>query len=300
MDYLYCGNIAAGNCRFSGERDLFLSPVFRRWHLSLLCGVPLEALEEESRNRAGLPERGLLDYLICREDRPIMALALGEESPDPPAGILSLRLPHTSSADILDKTQTALWKFFQNGPPASAPGPRVHLRTVPQNRLEDLAEAHLARCTFGRGWFPTEYGKSLGLVRRWSAMEGLLSPDLVCAPEAWPAHIRPRLAPRREEDCAGFARKIDRLDRGLSADPAYGRAIAARFADMPLEDYLRDCPEALDQLRRELGPAPRTYREAAVAINSLLLQRNKTKGRELMLLLAEPLLAESENKQKGR
>ena len=65
--------------------------------------------------------------------------------------------------------------------------------------------------------------------------------------------------------------------------------LISALRDIPLEEYLRDDPELLRELRGLYSPPPATFGEAAAVIEAVCWSQESERGHRLMYRCAEPI-----------
>lgn len=322
---------------------LMNAEVFQKNHkLTLYCGVPREALgAREQTPPPGGPVGQAFDYVCCKGDVPILTVTLVSESRwGAPAedgrsgsGAAQLNLPDVLSLAFpdneLEKAQQCIADVLGKAAGIAADQELRFLgqEVEPASQLEQemLAAKLLRPVPFhgggpspkrGRGQKePTQYGWECGLMLGFSAGENHAyackvyyvphAPALCGALSRRNAHGDAR----QWRETIPLEQSLTRLRQGLPSDSAYSAIQVQKMADMPLDDYLRDFPEELADLRRALPELEEdaVYRDAAALIHRRSCQRTWTEEPGLSTeyswctqILAKPLLRACQEWRKGR
>lgn len=285
-----CVNIKSGYWNYPFERALATSPPFRRNGLRLCCDVPATDLEPaECTAAAGrLQENGRIDYLVCKGDQVILSIMVPQEQSNPapfavcePPWIPSLRL---TGRDLKIQNTPVVERWLEKHL-AEAGSAHARLPTI-QPSQEVLALMLRARLLEPSSLVPTEYGRELGVIRQYLLVKGAVTRRPCFSAAVLEKRLLPVLQPPRaappEQDRLPLARRIRQLDEDA----------VRQFARTPLHVYMRDFPDELVQLDPEGELA--TYQDAASYIYYLLQNVvSEDKGKELMRLLALPLLRQA-------
>lgn len=147
------------------------------------------------------------------------------------------------------------------------------LRPIPVELSEKMEQARLLRPEAGSGaWEPSPLGARYGIVRGFRFLDGQGACRTFFAAEEPLNELKDLLAGsqgvQESRKVIPMAERLARLAMGVPGNDAYAVELIKRLGDMPLEQYMGQCPDKLEQLRRELpgGPA-NTVGEAAVQIS---------------------------------
>lgn len=152
------------------------------------------------------------------------------------------------------------------------------LRPVPPEFHEKMVRARLIKPRFGSYiWEPTPLGARYGLVHGFMLLDGRRTCHTFFIQAASLDALKDLLTGGRPNQGAQESRKIipleERLNRmavGLPGNDAYAVELVRRLGDMPLGQYMGQCPDKLEQLRKELPGGPvNTVREAAARISEV-------------------------------
>ena len=296
--------------------------VFRENALCLYCDVPIRDLHpvEGTACRQMAPGSGQdeerIPYLICRDDEALLSFAWLDRADkylsDRAEGLLHMRVsiegllhlwvfveePDDTARLIKDTLEKLLSQ-------PTRPAWFYQAQSIPTEFRKGLEkERMLARC--GLSTLPTEYGRDNGIIRGY---RGKASGIPRCGPfcsEQTLERLADTLKKRRTADAGpvreqlSFAQRIEQLNRGLPGNSGYSMAVVRRFANMRLDDYMRDFPKELAELREYLPDHIITYRQAAAAIHQMLLSAEEQEdGQRLMRNLAQPMASRFREKPKG-
>lgn len=149
----------------------------------------------------------------------------------------------------------------------------------------------LARLGFceaaGGGWIPTQRGEDAGLITLFrKGKDGAAQPEL-----RWSAPTRQALLGSLEPGPIPLNVREARLGRELASSDYFAAQAVRQLAEMPLEDYFRDCPEVqqadLEKLQKTLGLGRGClFRTAAAALYRRLKSVRDAREENRVLLLA--------------
>jgi len=314
---MYCNNIAVRNeYLFSAIEQTQLGDFLQEHQLSLYHGVPVSDLSPMDGSAAPPAQDGWITFLVCQGDAALLAAYMPRakwdrgDSPDGFPGLLTLELPDGSPISMCSAIECALESLLSRG---DKPHWRFLGRPVPPERVPELARARLVElsyCDRLLKWSPTEYGIDCGLVQSCEFSDGQdIQIGIWCSERtrvnlekilAW----EPAGAGANTAEAIPLSERIARLDQGLCGS---GVEAVRRFANTPLDDYMRDFPEELARMRKALPAlgASATYQDAAVLVYWLMQDRElwpeelresflmlyPGTGTRLMRDLALPLLA---------
>lgn len=301
------------NREIQGTEDLYSHightlgnhPLFRDNSLTLFCGVPFTLLLPD--NPPLMDE--YLDFVICQGQDIITVIKAERPELDQPAQNQLHPLFCEPSQDQLHRLfcESALpselnWSIFDSlvftypnqavSPIVSlinqalhTPGPHIKtsLRPIPAKLLQELSAPHIQALTkkeAGRtkGWYPTEYGRSLGILQGFQTDKNGRVRSLLCCAEKNLDTLRQAISwgeqtllPQTQETQrkTSLAQRISLVDQGLPDNNTAAATLedqVLKFAQTPLTDYLQGNPEGLSELQR-IFPDAHTYQQAASCIS---------------------------------
>lgn len=297
-------------------RHLMELEVFQKNRLRLYCGVPVSDLAALNGSDSPPPGSGWFTFLICRGDTALLAANLppeewdrGDQDGGVP-GLLTLELPEATCVSVCQTIEQALKRLLSK---ERTYGCRFLGHPVPPERLPELARAQMVEqshnCMYQQlDWLPTEYGTDCGLVLGYVLQDDGDFQEWPWCSEQTDVYLKKILAwepagtGTQWKDDIPFSQRVERLNRGLHSDSSHSTRTVRRFAETPLDDYLKEFPKALAELRKAMPMlgASATYQDAAVLVYWLLQDRETRPkelrdldghlGRRLMEHLALPLL----------
>lgn len=265
------------------------APLFQKGHLTLYCGVPVKYLLPDDCQ----PVHESLDFVICRGQEALMALKLVETKPEPPS---AARLPA-----MLQKAgfPPGFMQFFRSSAffesdaewifqaviapsldlPENVTPVKIPLRPIPFKLLKALS-APSVRALFAetrnrkKAWYPTEYGRSIGIMQGFRTDKNGGVHALLCCAEQSLGLLQQTVSwgengpPEPPKEPLSFSQRADLINRGL---PSFGITpimnLVQHFGEMPLEEYFRDDPKGLD-LFRQTFPKAGNYQQAAACLEN--------------------------------
>lgn len=309
---MYCKNIVTRGNTCAYATDLMEAEVFRENRLSLYTDVPVSDLVPEDRSSAPAYQEGWITFLICRGDTAILAAYLPRKDwnrgsqPDGFPGLLTLEIPENTCECVrttitqalekmLSKERKYKWHFYRR------PVRTEQLQTLYQERMLEVVRGRHGGLSFilneygiDRGLFPGCVFQDDGTWQLdfWASERtyGNLERILEGKPESARTPCKKQMS---------FSERLDRLDRGIRTSSVEA---VRRFANVPLDNYLKDFPEELAELRRQLPVLGEnaTYQDAAVLVYWLmepsaarpeeLREVSSSVGAMLMEYLSRPLL----------
>jgi len=273
-----CNNIGLYEDLYFSAQGLTHSEIFQERRLSLFCSVPFSDLAAADGRTAPPPQDGRITLLVCQGDTALLAANLARKDQAPPTdgipGLLTLELQDRSCYQAAEAIEEALKGLL--GKDLSYPC-RFLGRLIPPGQLEELSQAQLVRIFYDQEepveMQPTDYGFDCGLVYGYTFSDsGSLETGVWCS-EQTDANLEKILAQISPK--ARTSRRIpleERLSQPSQKPLARDVEAVRRFADRRLDDYLKDFPETLAEVRRclpMLGPDA-TYQDAAVIVYWLL------------------------------
>ena len=274
------------------EQALRDSPLFAREGLCLLSNVPAIALHQA----VGSPDCGemdVLDLLVCRGDQALLALVSREREDyrRPLAELPGLDYLYLSQEDLEQGRCEAVLDRLEDVALRQPARWHCYLRSLPPECVDQLLACQ-ALCRREGALQPTEYGASVGLVRRRAPRE----PDAVlCEPTVLGSLLRMLDMLRSRSVPAELLAGNDELARfqeAMRTEYPVSEELFRYLADTTLEDYMEGrYPEQLLLLRSHLTAERVTLRDAALAIRSLLTAGQEERfdtGLGLLRALAAP------------
>ena len=146
---------------------------------------------------------------------------------------------------------------------------------------------------------PSKYGEEIGMIKGFSVNErGKVYCRPFCSELAleeigkileW-KHKNKNISKRKP---IPFAERMERLNRGLPSDSTCGISVIRSFAKLSIEEYLKDFPKELEELKailKEHGKLEENmdYQSVAVAIYQIFQSDKKEDGKKLMEILVKP------------
>jgi len=279
--YSYLGH-ALGSCT-----------LFQDDSITLYCGVPVKYLLPENAP----PWDEYLDFVICQGQDIITAVKAARAEPYQPSqeqlyqAFHASALPSELNWSILDASflndpacmVLPMESLISRARQASGPHVKTTLRPIPSKLLQKLnsprIQALTVKVTGGRkAWFPTEYGRSLGILQGFRTDKNNRVRSLLCCAEenldalqqavSWGEQTVPPLA-RETPKKSSFSQRVRLVSQGLPDNAAASAALEAMardFAETPLSEYLQDNPEGLSELQRNF-PQVYTFQQAASCIS---------------------------------
>ena len=261
---------------------LVQSPPFQHGSLRLYCGVPARHLLPQNAP----PLYDYLDFVICRGQDAVLAVKVGEAGPpscelrkafsNPPTQKFLFYVENGKRGSY--NTQKIVDKITRRLLEADSAGVRVSFCPIPSKLLKSLADpsncvlkAHTMPKESMRLWFPTKYGRSLGILQGFRTDENnRVRPFLGCAREcldglqetaSWGEPGIPEL-PQEPLD---FAQRVNLASRGMILHPEPVMDLLRQLGDMPLTEYFCNHPEELRAFQNTL-PDAHTYWQAAACL----------------------------------
>lgn len=292
--------------------SLMSAPLFQNRCLTLYCGVPVKYLLPDGHP----PIQEALDFVVCRGQEALAAVILSETALTPqritemsdtfqkagfPPGFLKFVQKDSSAEELFcDHGDHPDWLAqFVIAPSLGLLDNEIPIKSslcpIPAKLLKALSAPSvkaLAKEAQGpqKSWFPTEYGRSLGILQGFRIDKNrCIHPLLCCAKEnlgllqqtvSW-GEIRPPEPPKMP---LSFSQRIDLINRGIPSDITAMMNQIQRFGEMPLEEYFRNDPKGLKEIRQAF-PGARNYQQAAKSLEKLRCQDSY-----LARILAGPLV----------
>lgn len=292
------------------EGMLTSASAFRQGLLELYCDVPVRDIEYMGKAYGGNPELGIqdernIDFLLCQKGDVLVAIQLTavENESERKAGslpglpVLSFNMWELNSAteDFMEgwlerklkEEKTKKYSFK-----AYVLRPKLQQILVKKYLLkEEVSEVPLRTVT--------EYGKDSGIIEGYSiSKEGRVCRRLFCS-ERGRGIILENLKWNRENlekqaKKMPFSERIKKLNEGIPSDGMYMVSIIKKFANMPVDRYLKNVPNALEELKKELYDfdgleGSITYQQAAVSIYKMIQSEEKKEmGYDMMGILTIP------------
>jgi len=289
------------NREIRGTEDLYSyvghalvsQPMFQHGPLTLYCGVPVKHLLAE--NSPSLDE--YLDFVVCRGQDVITAVRAARRGPGQPSQeqlrqtFRAASLPSGLNWSIFDsrflnnpdQAVSTLVSHINRALQTTSPQVKTTLRPIPSKLLQKLSSPHVQALTkkeagSAKSWFPTEYGRSLGILQAFRAgKNGHVRSLLCCAEESldtlwqtvsWGDHpIYPHAQGSQEK--SSLSQRINLIEQGLPDNPAAAAAmeeLVRNFAQTPITDLLQDDPERLAEFLSNFS-GELTYQQAAAIVS---------------------------------
>lgn len=284
-------------CDIHDKKDLYASmgfalsslPAFHNDSLKLYCGVPAKYLlpgTDSSCNE-------FLDFVICRGKNAVMAMKLMELDPEHfhqessriLASLLAAGFPSgLVEFSYYDSRQDPAWyaqniiafnisQCFQS----DGPYVKTSLCPIPSDLLKQLSASSLRvlvkeKVGNKKYWFPTEYGRSLGILQGFRTdKNGKVHPLLCCTKEAID-DLRQTVSwgETREFNDTGekvsFTQRIDAVNQGMTRNLSTLMDMIQRFGETPLTEYFKDHPDDLNEITCRVPGEYNNYQQLAARL----------------------------------
>lgn len=265
--------------------------------LRLYCNVALSDLGSE--------KEGLVDFVICKGEEILLAVEItdpegGDEGKDL-RGIPVLKVPIQQAGN---RTLEFLDSYIKK---ALREKEKERSRYAPQPVSEELQEKMLRERMLEQPQnnvcLPTQYGSSSGVVRGYVGM----MQKLFCTEQAkekimdiWEWKNQPE--GRRRNRRIPFAKRLEQLGTLKLSGNEDSIHHLRDFAALPVDDYMKDCPNELAKLKKCLHISERpgqkiTCLQVVRAADRCLHSEQEETGRRIMQLFAAPLVHEYERRK---
>lgn len=297
-----CIDTHAPCCVCAGENALVHSEVFQRSGLTLYCSVPMEKLDQMvDRDDPLWANMDHADYLICKNDKALLAIALTCGAPSPPDNFygseaeldfdefgedeFEMDKPSDSSFrirwDVSDEHGKKLLpcaEISETDMFHGQIGPLLRCLeqlTDQRDRVEFPCQVHLLTSDEYRRY--TQLNKELLVptlrgtyITEYGVRQGLFRARTrtgSCVFCIFPEDLEELESSQfrsgiRLSPATSFRQRTGRVLSGLPCSAMTAADEVQRFADMPLTEYLRDFPEELERFQALLGENAR-YQDAA-------------------------------------
>ena len=287
---------------------LMRTPLFQSGELSLYCGVPVKYLLPE-----GAPSwNEYLDFVICRGQEAVMGLYLMKPEYSSEETLLQFQeagIPpefvETFQSASFDDPQ---WFAASVAAPTisqslRADGPRMEstLRPIPAKLLKKLSVPAMRVLTVRKVggqkfWFPTEFGRSLGILQGFRTDRNHCVRPVLCCGEGDLEQLErtvswaDRSGSFQPSEQYALSQRVGMAGRGMTTCPSAMMDLVRRFGEMPLTEYFRNDPAGLTALKSrfpEVDSLP--FQQAALRIACTSQREAAEPGSSPLEILAGPL-----------
>ena len=264
-------------------------PAFNNDFLKLYCGVPAKYLLPE----VDPPCNEYLDFVICRGETAVMAMKLmklnAEEFHQEEARLLAAFLAAGLPSEFVqffyydDSRQDPVWYAqniiaFNMDQCFQSDGPRVEttLCPIPSDLLKQLSAPSMQVLSKEKAgnrkyWFPTEYGRSLGILQGFRTDKNNKVHPLLCCTKEVIDDLRKTVSWGEWEiidtgEKVSFAQRIDTVNQGMTCNVPAIMDMVQRFGETPLTDYFKDHEDGLEEITCRVPGEYDNYQQLAACL----------------------------------